>query len=57
MDLPSLVAGTTGHDLRLCRHGSYPEAVAARAPHTHHGLDDAVGHAELLGRTLALRRP
>ena len=55
MDLPSFVAGVTGHDLRLCRHGSYPEAVTAATPHTHHGLDDAMGHAEILRRALALR--
>lgn len=55
LDLPSLVAGVTGHDPRLCRHGSHPEAVAASTPHTHHGLDDAMGHLEVLRRTLALR--
>lgn len=56
LDLPSFVAGTLGIDLGACRHGHYPAEVATDLPHTHHGLDDARGHADVLRKALALRR-
>lgn len=52
IDLPSFVAGALGVDYGLCRHGSYPSVVATGLPHTHHGLDDARGHADVLRKTL-----
>lgn len=55
LDLPSLVMGATGHDLLRCRYGQYPEPLEPETPHTHHGLDDARGHAELLGKVLEVR--
>lgn len=52
IDLPSFVAGALGIDYGLCRHGRYPKLVATELPHTHHGLDDARGHADVLRKTL-----
>ena len=52
LDLPSFVAGALGIDYGLCRHGRYPNVVATQLPHTHHGLDDARGHADVLRKTL-----
>jgi hypothetical protein len=52
IDLPSFVAGALGIDYGLCRHGLYPSVVATELPHTHHGLDDARGHADVLRKTL-----
>ncbi|MDC0135232.1 hypothetical protein OAI26_00930 [Sulfitobacter sp.] len=54
IDLPSFVAGTLGIDYALCRHGRYPAVAATNIPHTHHGLDDARGHADVLRKTLAV---
>lgn len=54
IDLPSFVAGALGIDYALCRHGRYPPEVATRLPHTHHGLDDARGHADVLRKTLQI---
>ena len=53
IDLPSFVAGALGIDYELCRHGRYPAEVATTLAHTHHGLDDARGHADVLRKTLA----
>lgn len=52
IDLPSFVAGALDINYELCRHGRYPPAVATDLPHTHHGLDDARGHADVLRKTL-----
>lgn len=54
IDLPSFVAGALGIDYGLCRHGRYPAKVATELPHTHHGLDDARGHADVLRKTLQI---
>ena len=54
IDLPSFVSGALGIDYGLCRHGSYPSDVATDLAHTHHGLDDARGHADVLRKTLKI---
>lgn len=51
IDLPSFVAGVLDIDYALCRHGLYPPEVATHLPHTHHSLDDARGHADVLRKT------
>lgn len=52
IDLPSFVSGALALDYAHCRHGRYPRDIAADTPHTHIGLDDARGHAEVLRNTL-----
>ncbi|WP_430450081.1 3'-5' exoribonuclease domain-containing protein [Rhodophyticola sp.] len=54
IDLPSFVSGALNIDYALCRHGRYPPEVASDLPHTHHGLDDARGHADVLRKTLRI---
>lgn len=54
IDLPSFVAGALGNDYGRCRHGRYPAEVATDLPHTHLGLDDARGHADVLRKTLTI---
>lgn len=56
IDLPSFVSGALNIDYAVCRHGRYPAEVASDLPHTHHGLDDARGHAEVLRKTLRILR-
>jgi hypothetical protein len=56
IDLPSFVSGALGIDYGLCRHGRYPPEVATDLAHTHHGLDDARGHADVLRKTLKILR-
>lgn len=56
IDLPSFVSGALGIDYGLCRHGRYPPEVATDLAHTHHGLDDARGHADVFRKTLMISR-
>lgn len=58
IDLPSYAMGVLGEDYRRCRRECYPKELLGPTEHTHHGLDDARGHAEFFGalhlRQLAL---
>lgn len=56
IDLPSLAMGILGEDYRRCRREYYPPELLGPTLHTHHGLDDAHGHAELLQRLLKRRQ-
>ncbi|KIC48071.1 3'-5' exoribonuclease [Tateyamaria sp. ANG-S1] len=56
IDLPSFVSGALNIDYGLCRHGRYPPEVSTELPHTHHGLDDARGHADVLRKTIGILR-
>ena len=56
IDLPSYVAGSLDIDYALCRHGKYPEEIATNISHTHFGLDDARGHADVFRKTMMLRQ-
>ena len=56
IDLPSFVSGALSIDYRLCRHGMYPPEIAAETAHTHVGLDDARGHAEVFRKTVRLTK-
>lgn len=56
IDLPSYVAGALDLDYAHCRHGRYPAEIATDIAHTHFGLDDARGHADVFRKTILQRR-
>ena len=56
LDLPSLIMGTTGRDMRACNRHDYPDDWFAGHVHSHRAIDDATGYAHVLAEMLRRRR-